>query len=78
MYLGYDETSNVFKVEEWATGKKYYTADINFHPTNSHTERTQLRANSSFTSMTIGLLTIWFPLMKWMGPPSPQKFSGHV
>jgi hypothetical protein len=32
VYLGYDEINNAFKVKEWATGKRYYTADVTFHP----------------------------------------------
>ena len=32
VYLGYDERNNAFRVKEWATGKKYWTADVTFHP----------------------------------------------
>ena len=32
VYLGYDERNNAFRVKEWVTGKKYWTADVTFHP----------------------------------------------
>jgi hypothetical protein len=30
--MGYDEKSNTYKVKEWNSGKKYYTADLTWHP----------------------------------------------
>ena len=42
VYLGYDPTNNAFKVKEWQSGKKYYTADVTFHP-----NRFPYRANPS-------------------------------
>ena len=32
VYLGYDDVNNAYKVKEWVSGKKYYTADLTFHP----------------------------------------------
>jgi hypothetical protein len=32
VYLGYDDVNNSYKVKEWVSGKKYYTADLTFHP----------------------------------------------
>jgi hypothetical protein len=31
VYLGYEELNNVYKVKEWTTGQRYYTADVTFH-----------------------------------------------
>jgi hypothetical protein len=33
VYLGFDETNNVYRVKDWVTGQKYWTADVTFHPT---------------------------------------------
>lgn len=32
VYLGYDDTNNAYKVKEWESGKRYYTADVTFYP----------------------------------------------
>jgi hypothetical protein len=40
VYCGFDELNNVFKVKEWTTGKRYYNADVTFHP-----DRFPYRAN---------------------------------
>ena len=32
VYLGYDDVNNTYKVKEWVSGKRYYTADLTFHP----------------------------------------------
>jgi hypothetical protein len=32
IYLGYDPINNAYLVKEWASGKKYWTADITFFP----------------------------------------------
>jgi histone deacetylase 1/2 len=32
VYLGYDDINNTYKVKEWATGVRYFTADLTFHP----------------------------------------------
>jgi hypothetical protein len=32
VYLGFDDVNNAYKVKEWYSGQKYYTADITFHP----------------------------------------------
>ena len=32
VYLGYDDVNNTFKVKEWKSGQRYYTADLTFHP----------------------------------------------
>ncbi len=32
VYLGYDDINNTFLIKEWTSGKKYWTADITFHP----------------------------------------------
>ena len=32
VYLGYDDVNNVYLVKEWTTGRKYWTADLEFHP----------------------------------------------
>ena len=31
VYLGYDPINNSYLVKEWATGQRYYTADLKFH-----------------------------------------------
>ena len=31
VYCGYDDVSGVFKLKDWATGRKYFTADVTFH-----------------------------------------------
>ena len=38
IYLGFDELNNVFKVKEWTTGKRYYAADVTFHPDRGEIE----------------------------------------
>ena len=44
VYLGYDDANNTYKVKEWVTGKRYYTADLTFHantfPYRSNPSRT--------------------------------------
>ena len=32
VYLGYDDVNNAYKVKEWESGKRYYTADVTFYP----------------------------------------------
>ena len=32
VYLGYDDANNAYKVKEWESGKRYYTADVTFYP----------------------------------------------
>ncbi len=32
VYLGYDSVNNVYLVKEWESGKRYFTADVTFHP----------------------------------------------
>jgi hypothetical protein len=32
VYLGYDDVNNAYKVKEWTSGLKYFTADVTFHP----------------------------------------------